>query len=815
MRHQRQRHRADLVRGIAVGRDAIRTHHDGMHQPALHRRGRHRIGDQTIVHAGLLQLPRGESRALQERARLVDIHRERRALVGLEYHAHGRAAARRCERAGVAVGQHTGSAAQQHSAMTRHRGAAAGVVALEFARLLQQRGERALGGRRVGQGLERRAALLECPEQIHRRGPRTTQVRRHRRGRAAHCGERRGLASRRAQVQSIGGCHADGRSATHRQPADRVEHVLLGADGQKSHAAGQPCLVEQLDRLAGPFKCRDGSHRRVIGSRGIIVVLGVVAMGMAMAPAQEPTSPTMASTPPLESAPDVSTPPQPSALPDWMESAGFLPADPVVFRVNPLAPDAPLPPLASGSHILMPGLLVELIGGMARQAPSPLLGAWNPWEHRVSTAVWVRTPRETINAIAAAIPAIGPLPWLDHRSGRTGLSIAEWHPLPRFSVTQPWAPTGPIYFIADEDTELALMTTDAGVAAAMIARFGLETRIDLPPLSIRMPRPPSLRLLVDDADDAPVRLGWSLRDRNGELTGIPPEGARVALLARWLDVRHVEGSIARAGEDIRARAFLRTGSPLPATLPQRATHRLLPLISEPAVAIVVDNPDDLYQLWLAILEREFPDWSPQGIAAAERELDEFLGVSFRGRLIGRLGNEFALVFPRADEDAEAVPEPVAVLAARGEDVADVMGWMMRLMGAETDLNPVVDSPGTRVTASVPGMGDLHLTWMVIPWPEGNLLVVGPEGETVGAVADSIAQAIHADPARVPPPMEGPAIMGVWRPVFLLDGDSRVILGVEADESAQGLRLWLDVPGGTLFDVLRRLDPQQTVRPPTR
>ena len=56
------RHRvgADLVGGVAVGRDAVRAGHDQVHLAALHHEAGHHVGDQPVRDAFLDELPRGE-----------------------------------------------------------------------------------------------------------------------------------------------------------------------------------------------------------------------------------------------------------------------------------------------------------------------------------------------------------------------------------------------------------------------------------------------------------------------------------------------------------------------------------------------------------------------------------------------------------------------------------------------------------------------------------------------------------------------------------------------------------------------------------
>ena len=97
---------ADLVRGVAVRGDAIGAHDDHVDLTLLHQMAGHAVGDHRHRDRVLLQFPRGEARALQERPRLVGEHvRDAPRLEGGAHDTERGAVARRRERAGVAVGE--------------------------------------------------------------------------------------------------------------------------------------------------------------------------------------------------------------------------------------------------------------------------------------------------------------------------------------------------------------------------------------------------------------------------------------------------------------------------------------------------------------------------------------------------------------------------------------------------------------------------------------------------------------------------------------------------------------------------------------
>ncbi len=64
--------RADLVRCVPVRRDPVRAGDDAIDLACGHERGRRGVGDHRMRDARGLQLPRGQTRPLQQRTGLVD-----------------------------------------------------------------------------------------------------------------------------------------------------------------------------------------------------------------------------------------------------------------------------------------------------------------------------------------------------------------------------------------------------------------------------------------------------------------------------------------------------------------------------------------------------------------------------------------------------------------------------------------------------------------------------------------------------------------------------------------------------------------------
>jgi hypothetical protein len=99
--------RPDLVAHVAVARHAIRAHDHDVDVAPLHEEGARAVGHQRVRNAPLVELPRGQVRALHARARLAHPDFERQAIEMREEDGRcGRApaAGRKCAR--VAVGHH-------------------------------------------------------------------------------------------------------------------------------------------------------------------------------------------------------------------------------------------------------------------------------------------------------------------------------------------------------------------------------------------------------------------------------------------------------------------------------------------------------------------------------------------------------------------------------------------------------------------------------------------------------------------------------------------------------------------------------------
>ena len=223
----RERVRADLVRRVAVRRDAVGAGDDAVHLTRRHQRRGGGVGDHGVRDPGRLELPGRQPRALQQRAGLVDPHvREQVTLPGGAERADGAAVATRREPARIAVRQGPRARAEQLGRVHGHRAAAFDLVFVQPA------------------GVRRRGVvphLRQRPGEVDRSGPRAGE-----RGR----GGVDVLAALRGQHEPVGSGDPDRRRAANREPADRGHELGDRRALELDLFVGQPALVEEDDLRA-------------------------------------------------------------------------------------------------------------------------------------------------------------------------------------------------------------------------------------------------------------------------------------------------------------------------------------------------------------------------------------------------------------------------------------------------------------------------------------------------------------------------------------------------------------------------------------
>jgi len=244
---------ADLVRRVTVGGDAVGADHDAVDQALRHERTGAGVGDQAERDPLALELPRGEPRALQERARLVyPDHADLAGRPGGLDDADRRAIPRRGEGARVAVGEHPRALGEEGRAVLAHPEVGLEVLGVNRLRAGEQIPHHRVPSRalRVGEDL---VGASQSPAQVHRRRPRAAEQLRNLLEAGGESGGA-GVRSNRPhpQHQTVGRGDADRRRAAHRQPADGVGD-LLGLGAVDPHLLGrQEGLFEEAQVVVLP-----------------------------------------------------------------------------------------------------------------------------------------------------------------------------------------------------------------------------------------------------------------------------------------------------------------------------------------------------------------------------------------------------------------------------------------------------------------------------------------------------------------------------------------------------------------------------------
>ena len=203
------------------------------------------------------ELPCGQSRALQQRTRLVHPDVEARIVrVGRAHDAKCRAVPAGREGAGIAVGEHSRPGRQKPGAVRAHREAARHLVVVDAP---GERGQsRAQLVRRAGGRRDHLVAALECPAEIDRGRPRAREL-------------ALGRASSRRKAGVSGAAERAPRAPSPsplrcRSPAHRGSR----ARGSPRHSSRRSCNGDRRarratasDRASRRRRARVGSHWRV------------------------------------------------------------------------------------------------------------------------------------------------------------------------------------------------------------------------------------------------------------------------------------------------------------------------------------------------------------------------------------------------------------------------------------------------------------------------------------------------------------------------------------------------------------------------
>ena len=245
VREDGERVGADLVRGVAIGGDAIGARHDQVHLPSAHQRRRHHVSDEAVRDSVAHALPRRQPRALHHRPGLVHPHQRDLALrVRRANDPERGAVAGGRQRARIAVGQDPRPGRHQRCAVIAHRPVGGDVFVedrLSFGE--EARADRVDRHRPTCQQCG--AHPVERPEQVHGRRPRRRQSLDRRLDVGEQAVERRRPALTGSQSHAEGRRDTDGWRTSHDEGAKGLGDVLPARELTRQLLARQSSLVEQ------------------------------------------------------------------------------------------------------------------------------------------------------------------------------------------------------------------------------------------------------------------------------------------------------------------------------------------------------------------------------------------------------------------------------------------------------------------------------------------------------------------------------------------------------------------------------------------
>src|SRR6266513_2991060 len=258
-RQHRERIGADLVREVAVRGNAVGPDDHEIHLRLAHQRSRRAVGDHGARDAGVHQLPGGEPRPLQHRARFVHEHLHAAPRVMREINRRERRPdPARGERPGVAMRQELRPLGDERQAGLADAAAHGAVFFPDGCRFrLETLPDGGPAARHRGRDAQH---AIEGPAQVHRGRPRGAEQPRE----LVHPGKER-LARHRPQLagardQTHRGGDADERRAAHLERADRIRHRFAALQIALDPCLGQGALVDDAHRAARTPRDRLNAH---------------------------------------------------------------------------------------------------------------------------------------------------------------------------------------------------------------------------------------------------------------------------------------------------------------------------------------------------------------------------------------------------------------------------------------------------------------------------------------------------------------------------------------------------------------------------
>ena len=253
----RDRVGSNFVGDIAVGGDAISSHNDGIDLSLPHDRPCHIVRDERGGNMIFHQLPRCQTRALQERPSLVSKHLKLLPRInGSANYAQRRAVTTRRQCAGVAMGQDAAAGGKQYSAVLAHRFIGSDVFQQHTLGFLDH-GLLDPGDRLGAEVFELGPHPPDGPEKVDGGGPRRGQHVRDARQVALQSFNILGLRVTNSESDTHRCRHADGRSAAHDHGADGIGNFFIGFTGDISLFRRQLRLVDEAHTGIRPFQSLD------------------------------------------------------------------------------------------------------------------------------------------------------------------------------------------------------------------------------------------------------------------------------------------------------------------------------------------------------------------------------------------------------------------------------------------------------------------------------------------------------------------------------------------------------------------------------
>jgi hypothetical protein len=252
---------ADLVGDVSVGGDAVGADDDGLDLALAHEAGGHVVAEHGGGDAVVHQLPRSETRALEEGAGFVGVDVDIvAALDGGADDAEGAAVAAGGECSGIAVSEHGAGFGHEARAVRAHGAAGGDVFVIHAAGFGDEAGADAV--ETFAFRLERvvvAAHAVNSPEEIDGGGAGRGEGLGDDLEVGVESGNRGGGALLDADGDAHGSADADGGRSANDHGGDDVGDIVIGGCEDVDFFQRQAGLVEKADAFGGPFE--GGNHR--------------------------------------------------------------------------------------------------------------------------------------------------------------------------------------------------------------------------------------------------------------------------------------------------------------------------------------------------------------------------------------------------------------------------------------------------------------------------------------------------------------------------------------------------------------------------